>query len=175
MIDALIFELVVDEGEMFNFAVMIGQYLLQVERSLVVDSAAIEDKLFKGAVLSQSLSQIFQALGAKFIVAEVEFGGRYHVTWAEGVAKVKAACGGDLVDFKFKLFDGFGSFHIFAKGFESFIVGFKVGEDNNLEVFVASLLAEGLEDGLGTLHAYLFPKEELHEGEVTFLRWGVSP
>ena len=160
---------------MFNFAVMIGQYLLQVERSFVVDSAAVEDKLFEGAVLSQSLCQIFQPLGAKFIVAEVEFGGWYHVAGTEGVAEAEAADGRDLVDFEFELFDGFGSLHIFAKCFESFIVGFEVGEDHYLEVFVASLLAEGLEDGLGALHAYLFPEEELHEGEVTFLRWGVSP
>ena len=175
MIDTLIFELVVDEGEVLNFAVVVGQYLLQVERSFVVDSATVEDKLFEGAVLAQSLGQVFQALGAKFIVAEVEFSGGDHVSWTEGVAEVEAAGGGDLVDFEFELFDGFGSFHIFAEGFESFIVGFEVGEDHNLKVFVASLLAEGLEDGLGALHAYLFPEEELHEGEVTFLRWGVSP
>ena len=100
---------------MFNFAVMIGQYLLQVERSFVVDSAAVEDKLFEGAVLAQSLGQVFQALGAKFIVAEVEFSGGDHVAGTEGIAEVEAACGGDLVDFKFELFDGFGSFHIFAE------------------------------------------------------------
>ena len=55
------------------------------------------------------------------------------------------------------------------------IIGLEVGEDHYFEVFIASLLAEGIEDGLCALQTYLLPEHELYQEEVTFLRWGVSP
>ena len=42
-------------------------------------------------------------------------------------------------------------------------------------MFVSSLLAESLKNGLSSKQSDLFPEHQLNDIEVTFLRWGVSP
>ena len=42
-------------------------------------------------------------------------------------------------------------------------------------MFVASLLAEGIKYSLSAKQPDFLPEHKLHDKEVTFLRWGVSP
>lgn len=71
--------------------------------------------------------------------------------WTESVAKVETAYWSDLIDFKFKLFDCFCCYHVIAERAKTLIICFEVGKDHYFEVFVASLLAESVEDGLRAL------------------------
>ena len=83
---------------MLDFAVMVGQDLLEVKGSFIVDSTPIEDQLLQSAVLGQSLCQVFEALRAELVIAEIELGGRDQVVGTESVAQVEAAHRSDLVD-----------------------------------------------------------------------------
>ncbi len=42
-------------------------------------------------------------------------------------------------------------------------------------MFIASLLAERIKYSLSAKQSDFLPKHQLHDKEVTFLRWGVSP
>ena len=175
LVDSFVPELVADEGKHLDLAVVVGEYLLQVQRPFVVDIAVIERQLLQRVILRQPDRQVLQSLRPEFIVTQVEFEDGHHVLGVERVAEVAAADGRDLVDFQLKLLDGLGGLHVLAERLESLVVGLEVGEDHDLEVLVAALLAEGLEDGLRADHAHLLPEHELRQLSVTFLMCGVSP
>ena len=46
LIDTFIAQLISNKWQMFNFAIMIRQYLLKIKGSFIIDSTSVEDKLF---------------------------------------------------------------------------------------------------------------------------------
>lgn len=83
---------------------------------------------------------MFQALRAKLIITEVKFKDGNHMSGVKGFTEIHAARWGNAVDFELEILDCFGSFHVFANILESFVIGFEIGENDDLKVFVTALL-----------------------------------